>query len=107
MIEGNAISDILLSIPLELRVYVLAGLVLVDLALGIVLAVRNGTFDWERLTDFVWSGMTKKMLSYTGMHLVFVNQQMNGMIDSAALTATFAALSISLVAGIKKKISYL
>lgn len=102
-------EDIILSIPLELRIYVLAGLVLIDTTLGVTVAARTGNFDWERLPDFLWNGMIQKVLAYAGAHVLFMNQDalpgFSGAIPATGLAATFTAVAAGLVVGIRRKIT--
>jgi len=57
-------DDILFDILGSWQVKTVAGLVLIDVVLGVAAAIRAGIFDWQKLADFYLTNVLPYILGY-------------------------------------------
>jgi len=92
----------------DARLYVVLGLIGLDVILGIAAALKTGEFDWHRLGDFYKTMVAPYVLGYLALYVTFqLLPEVVGMVGEAgAVTAevmvsvAFATIVVNLVASI-------
>jgi hypothetical protein len=82
------------------KVITILGLIILDTILGIVLAIKNRTFDWSRLSDFLNSSILMMFGGYLVLGIV-------GLAESslqAAVPLSMAVIDAKLIADIVNKL---
>jgi hypothetical protein len=96
------------------QVKVLAGLILIDIALGVAAALRRGEFDWHKLADFYRTMILPYILGYLAFYLaveyIIPTDSLGSagnIINQATITLAWMTLVSTLVASIQANFSLL
>ena len=98
----ETIGAILEAFLNDSRMWTILALIVVDLGLGIAEALKNGEFEWKRVSDFYGSNVTPYVIGYLVVFGVFyVAADAIGDILSQGLTLSFwSAILASLLGSI-------
>jgi len=92
----------------DARLYVILGLIGLDVVLGVAAALKTGKFDWHRLGDFYKTMVAPYVLGYLALYVTFqLLPEVVGMVGEAGavagevmVTVAFATIVVNLVASI-------
>lgn len=105
-------QELLRSVPWQ--VTTLAGLILLDVVLGIAKSIKLSVFEWSKLADFYQTNVLPYLLGYIVLYFVIgyvipVDQlgQLGEPITQATVTLAWSTLVLRLGKSIKDSISVL
>jgi len=92
----------------DARLYVILGLIGLDVVLGVAAALKTGEFDWHRLGDFYKTMVAPYVLGYLALYVTFqLLPEVVGMVGEAGavagevmVTVAFATIVANLVASV-------
>ena len=102
--------ELLQGIELGYRLAVVMAIIVVDWALGVLLAVKAGKFQWAELPRFLWTNVFRYGGGYAVMQVVFqfgelLNLGELGLVlDEAVIASAWAAVCIKFVADVVAKV---
>jgi len=92
----------------DARLYVILGLIGLDVVLGVAAALKTGVFDWHKLGDFYKTMVAPYVLGYLALYVTFqLLPDVVGMVGEVGnvagevmVTVAFATIAANLVASI-------
>jgi len=92
----------------DARLYVILGLIGLDVVLGVAAALKTGVFDWHKLGDFYKTMVAPYVLGYLALYVTFqLLPEVVGMVGEVGnvagevmVTVAFATIAANLVASI-------
>lgn len=85
------------------------GLVVLDLILGVAIALQTKKFDWAKLADFMLTSIAPKLLAWAGFTVllrlatIYGNVVISSYITSALVTGSWGAIMVSMVGDLVAK----
>lgn len=92
----------------DARLYVILGLIGLDVVLGVAAALKTGMFEWAKLGNFYKTMVAPYVLGYLAMYVVFkvlpevldIVGEAGNVAGEVMVTVAFAAIVVNLVASI-------
>ena len=103
------IAGLIASFFASWQVRSIAGLIVLDLILGIARALKAGEFDWRKVADFYRTAVAPYIIGYLGLDLViqFMVPPSAGLLNDGLTTLAWGTLTASLLASIGDKLTAL
>ena len=99
--------EFLMAFVQDTRVRTIFGLIILDVALGLIAAIKTGTFDWKKVAQFYKTNIVPYVLGYGVVYLTvplitesLILEEYQGLVNGAVLTAFWGALLMGLGASI-------
>jgi len=101
MEEMMKLWEVVLAFFQDARLYTILGLIVLDVVLGMAVAIKNGRFEWYKVGQFYRTMVAPYVIGYLALYVMFgVVEGLEGLVGKGLHYVAFGAIVANLLGSI-------